>query len=304
MSKKTLETLVFDIYSLFGSGKEPSKENIDELGKVIAYHVAEAFKKYDPAGRKGMLRASRIGSHCDRKQWYDTNTPEDAEDLEPHVRFKFLYGNILEEIVLFLAEEAGHTVAKRQAEVEVDGVLGHIDGIIDGTLIDVKSANSRGMHKFYNNGLRSDDPFGYIPQIEFYHEGLQNDEALQDKTRYGFLAVDKETGRLHLDVYQAPEGAGSKTRKRIDRAKTVVSGSEPPIRGHMPIPDGSSGNLSLSLPCRYCAHKHECWKDANNGVGLRVFKYSNSLKYLTRVVKTPLVEEVTNKEPDADEEIL
>lgn len=292
MSNTSVETLVPDIFSLFGSDKIPSQENIEKLGQVISYHVAEAFKKYDPLTRKGLLRGSRIGTSCDRKQWYDTNEPEDAENLDPHVKFKFLYGHILEEIVLFLAEEAGHKVELRQHEVSVDGVLGHIDAVIDGVLIDVKSSNSRGISKFKYNGLLKDDPFNYLPQIEFYLEGLKEHETLEHKDRYGFLGIDKESGQLHLDVYQAPEGSGSRTRERVSRNKKVVSDVRTPVRGYLPIPDGSSGNLSLALPCRYCSHKIKCWSDVNGGVGLRAFKYSNGIKYLTRVIKKPLVEEV------------
>lgn len=132
------------IYALFGSGKAPTINATQELGKAIAYHVGQAFKAHDPAATKGVLRGSRIGTSCGRKQWYDTNAPESAEDMDPHTLLKFLYGNILEEIILFLAEEAGHSVEKRQATVELDGIVGH-DAIIDGTLVDVKSASGRAM---------------------------------------------------------------------------------------------------------------------------------------------------------------
>lgn len=297
---KSIETLVSDIYNLFGSGKEPSESNIDELGKVIAYHVANAFKKVDYSERKGKLRGSRMGSNCDRKQWYDTNEPEDGEALEPHTLFKFLYGNILEEIVLFLAEEAGHDVKHRQQQVVVADVEGHIDGVIDGVLVDVKSANSRGMYKFHRNGLKEDDPFGYLPQIEFYLEGLK-DVADVDKSRYGFLAIDKESGKICLDTYQVTEDTYRNTRARVARNKALVGSNEPPVRGHLPVPDGSSGNLSLALPCRYCAHKKKCWASANDGAGLRAFKYSNGVKYLTKVVKKPLVDEINLND---DQEVL
>lgn len=299
---KSVETLVDDIMALFGSGKEPSPERIEHLSKAIAYHVANAFKKRDYSERKGSLRGSRIGSSCDRKQWYDTNEPEEGEELSPEVLFKFLYGNILEETVLFLAEEAEHDVKERQALVSVDGVEGHIDAVIDGVLVDIKSSSSRGMYKFKNNGLKNDDPFGYLPQIEFYLEGIKTNEAIQAaQDRYGFLAFDKESGRLCFDLYQAPGHAGEHTRARVARNKAVVSRPEPPVRGHVPVPDGSSGNLSLDTPCRYCSHKLKCWSNVNDGAGLRAFKYSNGVKFLTKVVKRPLVDEVNPYERSSEE---
>jgi len=36
-----------------------------------------------------------------------------------------------------------------------------------------------------------------------------------------------------------------------------------------------------------------CWSDANQGKGIRTFKYSNGTRELVQVVKTPDVEEVT-----------
>ena len=44
--------------------------------------------------------------------------------------------------------------------------------------------------------------------------------------------------------------------------------------------------------CNYCPYKFECHKDANNGEGLRGFKYSKGVTYFTQVIKEPNVEEV------------
>jgi hypothetical protein len=59
------------------------------------------------------------------------------------------------------------------------------------------------------------------------------------------------------------------------------------------IPDGKSGNMKLARGCVYCRHKFECHADANDGKGLRVFKYSTGYRYLTQVPKPPNVIEVT-----------
>ena len=50
--------------------------------------------------------------------------------------------------------------------------------------------------------------------------------------------------------------------------------------------------MKLPNECKWCPHKFECHKDSNEGKGLRTFKYSNGLTYLTKVVRTPRVEEV------------
>jgi len=48
----------------------------------------------------------------------------------------------------------------------------------------------------------------------------------------------------------------------------------------------------LDVGCSYCNHKFDCWKDANNGRGLRIFQYSRKRVYLTEVNNQPKVLEV------------
>ena len=59
----------------------------------------------------------------------------------------FLFGDIVEEVVLFLARAAGHEVTDEQKEIEINGVRGHIDGRVDGLPVDVKSASSYSYRK-------------------------------------------------------------------------------------------------------------------------------------------------------------
>lgn len=59
-----------------------------------------------------------------------------------------------------------------------------------------------------------------------------------------------------------------------------------------PVPDGKSGNLKLNSNCSYCAFKDKCWASANNGQGLRKFRYSNGIQEFVEVFNTPRVEEI------------
>ena len=273
-----IDTIVPDIYALFGSGKEPNQNDLDELGKAMAMHISNAFKTRE---NLRALRGSLMGTKCDRKLWYTVNAEEDGEDLEPHTMFKFLYGHLLEELVLFLAQEAGHKVEKRQAEVDVAGVKGHIDGVIDGVLTDVKTANSRGMAKFKNNGLLEDDPFGYLPQIDFYREGLKDDACVTTRDTVAFLAIDKELGHLRLDKYNRGHVPLGRVRQETVDRIAAVSKPTVPNRGYFPVPDGKSGNLMLDTQCRYCQFKQECWP------GLRTFAYASGPRWLTTVIREP-----------------
>ena len=276
MSK--IETLVQDIYGLLGSDKEVSKKDISSLADSLAVHITNALKKRDLS--RG-LRASNLGTACDRKSWYNSNSPELAEDVEPWVKLKFLFGHIHEELVLFLAEQAGHNVSFRQQNINIEDVEGHTDGVIDGVVIDVKSANSRGMDKFRKHKLEEDDPFGYMAQIDFYYTGFG---AIEKEV--AFIACDKEMGHIVLDRYKRTADDIDRLLKLIEHKKKVVALPEPPPRGFAPELDGKSGNMKLGLTCKYCEFKNTCYPL------LRTFLYSDGPRFLTHVVKEPDVKEI------------
>lgn len=224
---------------------------------------------------------SNFGTQCDRKLWYSVNEPEQAKPLPPHVRFKFLYGDILEEFVLGLAKEAGHEVVGEQDELEIDGVVGHRDAVIDGVLIDVKSANSRTFAKFKKPVL--DDTFGYIDQLNLYMEASKDDPLVKIKKVGGFLVVDKELGHIHLRL--EPK-LNLNWAERIASKKKIVGTPVPPSRGYSDKEDGKSGNRILGTFCSYCNFNHVCWP------GLRTFISSGGPKYYTVVKRTPDMLEV------------
>lgn len=274
-----IKTLIPDIQSLLSSGKDFSPEALDALGEQFKALIKDRLQPRKP--REGVLRMSNFGAP-DRQLWYQVNKPEKAEPLPPEAYLKFLYGDIIELLVLFLAKEAGHTVTHQQAEVEVGGVKGHPDAVIDGVLVDVKSASGYGMQKFERHELEKNDPFNYLYQISLYLEALKDDKALGVKKEGSFLAVDKSSGKLALDTYK---------KKNVDflgeveDKKKMLHGELPP-RCHEPEPDGMSGNKKLSVPCSYCSFKKECWPE------MRTFAYSNGPRHLVVVKKVPDVPEV------------
>ena len=284
---KQIETLVKDIYDLFSldpikmDEKEVDK-HIDTFGEMLKVHI-KAFM-YEEPRTKGNLRLSAIGKP-DRQLWYDVNSKKEIEDLTPSTRIKFLYGYILEELLLLCASIAGHKVTDQQKEVNIEGVLGHQDSMIDDVLIDCKSASAYSFKKFKQNNLLEDDPFGYIAQISAYAEANQVNKA-------AFLVIDKSSGEICLTPVHQMEMINAK--ERVKHLKGMVSNNHVPDRCYDPVADGESGNLKLAIGCVYCIHKRECWSDCNNGKGLRAFRYSRGLSYLTRVAKEPKVEEVVN----------
>ena len=283
---KTIDTLVQDIYNLFEPEKdlELSEEELDKHLDSFTSSIKETMKNIlneKPMERRN-LRLSAIGKPA-RQLWYDKNTTEELKPLASNVRIKFLYGHLLEDLLILLSRIAGHTVTDLQKTVYVNGIKGHQDCVIDGVLVDCKSASGRSFEKFANNKLHEDDPFGYIAQISAYAEGNGVDEA-------AFLVIDKQHGNLCLTPVHSLEMINAK--ERIEYLKGAMDKTTPPDRCYSDIPDGLSGNRKLAIGCLYCAHKRSCWSDANQGQGLRAFNYAKNTRYLTQVSKQPNVEEV------------
>jgi hypothetical protein len=230
------------------------------------------------------LRLSAVGKPA-RQLWYEIGGHE-REELTPQVHLKFLFGDLWELVLLWLAKEVGHEVTHEQAEVELNGVVGHCDAVIDGVVVDVKSASSFAFKKFADGSLPDNDPFGYMEQLASYCTALGGLDG-------AFLAVDKQSGKLALLRYSYEELKQYAVTERIEYLKEVTSSTEIPERCYEPEPDGKSGNMKLGVNCSYCPFKHECWSDANGGMGIRTFLYSNAPRHLVEVKKEPNVFEVT-----------
>lgn len=268
-SSKSINTLVDDIYGLIASGEFTI--DADHLAKMIARRITEPK-------RDAYLRMSNFGTPCERKLWYSINMPETAEPLPPQARLKFLLGDIIEEVVLALAKQSGHSVEGEQDTLEFEGIKGHWDAIIDGYVVDVKSANSRSFSKFREHRLIKDDPFGYLDQISLYVAAARNDTRIRDRTKAAFLAVDKELGYIVLDTYDVEE---KDWETLIAAKKLMLKAKTPPRRHYHPEPDGKSGNMKLCMECSYCPHKKECWP------GVKGYAYANKPTWLTTVKREP-----------------
>ena len=286
-TNKTTDNVVADIYALMESkDADPSVDveaEIEKFGEgVKALMRTEFGRKKREDNRK--LRLSNIG-RTDRYLWNHFNGTE-GEELQPHTYVKFMYGHLIEEMLLFLTRMAGHSVTDEQKVCNVEGIVGHMDCKIDGVVTDVKSASSFGFKKFKDGTLAYDDPFGYIDQIKAYAHS-------EGQTEFGWLAMDKANGHLtylkydltdtEAPVYEALKGD---IVDRVKHVKKLVEQPEPAEWCYQPIPDGKSGNSKLSTGCSYCQFKDHCYPN------LRVFAYSYGPKYLVDVVKEPKVQEV------------
>ena len=285
-TNKTTDSVVQDIYALMESkDADPSVDveaEIEKFGEgVKALMRTEFGRKKREDNRK--LRLSNIG-RTDKYLWNHVNGTE-GEKIQPHTYVKFMYGHLIEEMLLFLTRMAGHSVTDEQKVCKVEGIVGHMDCKIDGVVTDVKSASSFGFKKFKDGSLAFDDPFGYIDQIKAYAHS-------EGETQFGWLAMDKANGHLtylkyDLEDTQAPvyEVLKGDITDRVKHIKKLVEQPEPKEWCYQPVPDGKSGNSKLSIGCSYCQFKDHCYPE------LRVFNYSYGPKFLVEVVNEPRVQE-------------
>jgi hypothetical protein len=281
---KTLDTLISDVDQLMESGFEVSDKDATLLAESLTGVLKLRLSDQLSGPRKRTLRMSNLGKP-DRQLWYEIKSDLPAEQFRGNTLRKFLFGDIWEAVILWLCQLAGHTVEKQQAEVEVDGVVGHIDAVVDGVLVDVKSASTYAFKKFRNGTLQDDDPFGYYDQLAGYAKALDLDGA--------WLAVDKTTGSLALLRASAEELGVDQVSDRITHIRGVLESDTAPERCYAPVDEGKSGNQILSMNCSYCPFKFDCWSDANDGIGLRTFLYYDGPKHFVTVVKEPQVKEIT-----------
>lgn len=275
-----LEDLPQDIYKLFDpeTHHECNEENLEALAANLKSLLRARLGQQATA--LSALRFSSLGKP-DRQIWFDAHPePSSKEPLTGKTYFKFLYGDVIEQVLLFLAKEAGHEVKDEQKEVEVDGVFGHIDAVVDGVVVDVKSASPYGYQKFEQRRVTEDDPFGYVAQLSGYGNVLTPGQPA------AWLAMDKVSGGLCISPLSAAVIGHYKPEERIAHLKGVIASDEVPPLCYEPVPDGKSGNYKLPTGCSYCAYKFRCHP------GLRVFLYSTGPRFLTQVAREPDVPEI------------
>lgn len=276
----SLKDLPNDIFLLFDpdSHHTPSEQNLNEFAENLKDLLRTRLSQYHPP--KSPIRFSSLGKP-DRQLWYDAHPEEGTKEaLTPKTYLKFLYGDVTEQLLLFLAKEAGHVVEKEQVEVEIDGILGHIDAIIDGVVVDVKSASPFGYKKFENETVTQDDPFGYVAQLSGYATVLTPGKDA------AWLAFDKVAGDICVSTLSNVVIKHHPPDVQIKHQKEVIESETVPELCYQPIPDGKSGNMRLPTPCSYCSHKYRCHP------GLRTFLYSGGPRFLTKVAREPDVIEV------------
>lgn len=289
---KTIDTIVGDIYGiLVNGGHIPDPANLQKYLDITRDTILRYMKEGSRRDEgEPSFRLSKIGMG-ERKAWFEWNTPASAvreQDVFKNGpnQFRFLMGSLIEPLLLFFATEAGHIITREQEDVELAGVPGHPDCVIDGVLADVKTASPYGFDKFSEGKIFQQDDWGYLWQLSAYKEAMG---LPKDQSAY-FLAFNKSSCEMVL--LEVPPHLLPDATKKIRRLQEVVKFASPPVDKCWPTETEKNGNEILPDNCRFCPFRDKCWKDTNNGAGLRKFKYARRVEFLTKVVKTPNVEEL------------
>lgn len=297
----TLKDLPKDIYKLLDRGVKftPDPAKLKAMTDGIAHHLTRALDSKETVREIGKIWFSDLGEKCDRKNWYKWKAPVPVtlgeptlvETLPGSTSFKFLYGNILEEQVLYLAREAGHLVEREQERVEYEHtngwkLTGRIDAVIDGVLVDVKSTSSYSYRKYTTEGVTPDnDTFGYSAQLSGY-DNFMEPTLGGSVERAHFIFVDKQNGHISsVPNNPVPKSDILASIDRIEIVTRALSDTAVP-RGYEDIPEGKSGNMKLGIACSYCSYKRLCWP------GLKGYAYSTGPVFLTKVERRPNVPEL------------
>jgi len=280
------DAIVKKIYARVLSGEPLSSEGLASFAKNVSDDIKSRFEEERGEFR---IRPSSLGKP-NRRLWYEKNMPDKKEPFTAPNLIKFMYGALIEHLVVLLMREAGIAVEDEQKRVTLTShngieIEGAIDHKVDGRVNDVKSCSSYAFDKFKRNEVHKDDAFGYYQQIAAYTQAEGAEPG-------GWIAVDKVLGNITfadaLPIYMPDR------RSRIDEVARVVDLPAAPERCFPDEPFQKSGNMKLGTSCSYCPFKIECWKQSNHGHGLRIFAYANKPVFLTRVVAEPKVEEITN----------
>lgn len=294
---KEIDTLIPDIYSLLAKGGGKIKEeDLKVFVDAVVHAITEAVEVENNLEPRAELRLSKTGTGL-RKVWFEHNLKfEKTKEVDPSVvgpnLMRFLTGHITEAALLLLAKTAGHTVEHEQKEVMLEGIPGHLDSVIDGHTVDIKTASQFSYAKFETGDIVwGKDPFGYVAQLSSYKKALEN-EGIQTKDTSYFWAYNKSNSDMVLTPVDKNHLVDSE--KKLRDQKETLAAPEPPSEFCYPEEEfGKSGNMVINKNCSFCPFKEICFKDANDGKGLRKFKYSKGIEYLTKVVDKPKVEEVT-----------
>lgn len=246
------------IYELLQLNEDlPIPEDIfKEFSESVVYGLQRQV--FSERQERGTLRLSQIG-RCVRQQWYMVKKYP-TEPLNPRAKMTFLFGDIVEAVVVALAKASGVNLHSEQKEVDFNGVKGHIDGLItvngEDCLFECKSMSDAGFKTLERNGL--EDDFGYLSQVNSYLHCLGLNRAF-------LVAVNKNTGHITEVEVKKSDKLVKEIEKNITTLRECIQNDTLPDRKYKPVEEiyrnKPTGRMILPVQCAYCGYKDYCWNN-------------------------------------------
>ena len=149
------------------------------------------------------------------------------ESMSYNTLFRFLFGDITESIIMLIMKEAGVDIVDYQRPVELD-----LDGIVVKGTLDVIIRDESGVEKVWDiksasdyaykskftgyegyEGIKKDDPFGYVMQGFLYSEAVGMPFG-------GWIVVNKSSGEVA--VVEVPDWCQEDKEEYLAEAKRRV----------------------------------------------------------------------------------
>lgn len=235
-------------------------EWIEAAGEMFK---AALRKQLKPEPRTFVLRMSNIGKPLCQLQLEKAGMKKSRLPYN-HV-MKMLLGDATECIieVLLRAAEFNITGGKSKVTLKVAGteINGEDDIEIDGKVFDTKSSSPWAFHQKWDSWetLKSDDSFGYIPQMIGYSHG-------QGKKAGGWIVVNKSTGEVRILEIDPTDADVKAVLERIADTVTKINSDapfEPCFKAEKEkFRTKPTGNTKVPLTCTYCSFMSHCWPNA------------------------------------------
>lgn len=220
----------------------------------------EGARIFRSAVRRQLVReekAFRVSPHnvgqCPRKLSYLAHGYA-RKPLNARTRMTFLYGDLVELLLVTFAKAAGCPITTGDREVQTEVGRGYIDADYEGGLpVEVKSMSDIGFRKFEKDGI--DDMWGYLSQLQCYMRAKGADRGI-------VVGVRKSTGHMHEEIVSRAD----------EKYLPIVKAAQEAVATHPDMlcrPVWAMDSLKLLTRkkqyeitdprCRYCDCIDSCW---------------------------------------------
>ena len=203
-----------------------------------------------------VLRASRIGSLCDRALFYSVNDTEEITSEKSQRIFEV--GKILEPVIISWLRSDGWNVRRNlfinsnegmSLSISVNGgtIEAHPDCVIsreDSGLIlaDIKTMNDRSFRSLKREGTVKSHP-QYADQLTIYAQALR--ECGHNIDQLAIVALNKNNCEGHFDFFQFEQERYEALKERAERIFACDDAPE-------------QGDRFQGWCCSYCGYAHLC----------------------------------------------